>query len=100
MTRRFWLPANALFLSFLMAMAGSVSQDAMAGIVALSQTTGPSIAQEEGSAKIRSGADFAPHPQRSVTARYWVRGIVLLVIILLLLWLVYQTFTGWKPMIS
>lgn len=100
MTRRFWVPATALFLSSVMAMIGSVSQDAMAGIVVLSQAPGAFIVQEEGPAKIRSAADFAPHPQREGSARYWIRGIVLLLIILLLLWLIYRTFTGWKPMIS
>jgi hypothetical protein len=29
-----------------------------------------------------------------------MRVIVLLLLILLILWLVYRTFTGWKPMIS
>jgi len=77
-----------------MAMAGSVPQDAMAGIVALSRSTGASIVQEEGPAKIRSAGDVAPHPQRNVSARYWMRGIVLLLIILLMLWLIYRTFTG------
>jgi len=100
MTRRFWVPATALVLSSIMAMAGSVSQDAMAGIVALSQSTGASIVGGEGTAKIRSAADSAPHPQRNVSARYWMRGIVLLLIILLMLWLIYRTFKGWKPMIS
>ena len=100
MTRRLWIPATALVLSSIMAMAGSVSQDAMAGIVALSQSTGASIVQGEGPAKIRAAADSAPHPQRNVSARYWMRGIVLLLIILLILWLIYRTFKGWKPMIS
>ncbi len=100
MTRRFRVSATALFLSSIMAMIGSVSQDAMAGIVALSQSTGASIVQEEGPAKIRSAAGFAPHPQRNVSSRYWMRGIVLLLLILLMLWLIYRTFTGWKPMIS
>ena len=100
MTRRFGVPATALFLSSIMAMTGSVSQDAMAGIVVLSQATGASIVQEEGPANIRSSANFAPHPQRKVPTRYWIRGIVLLLIILLILWLIYRTFTGWKPMIS
>jgi len=100
MTRRFRVPAIALFLSFIMAMVGSVPKDAMAGIVALSQSTGASIAREEGPAKIRSAADVAPHPQRNVSARYWMRGIVLLLLILLMLWLIYRTFTGWKPMIA
>jgi len=99
MTRRPWVPATALFLSSVMAMAGFVSQDAMAGIVALSQSTGAPVVQGEGPAKIRSAADVAPHPQRNVSARYWMRGIVLLLIILLVLWLIYRTFTGWKPMI-
>jgi len=83
-----------------MAMAGSVSQDAMAGIVVLSQSTGAPIVREEVPAKIRSAGDSAPHPQRNVSARYWMRGIVLLLVILLVLWLIYRTFTGWKPMIS
>ena len=100
MTRRLWIPATALVLSTVMAMAGSVSQDAMAGIVALSQSTGASIVQGEGPAKIRAAADVASHPKRNVSARYWIRGIVLLLIILLMLWLIYRTFTGWKPMIS
>ena len=100
MTRRFWVPVTALFLSSIMAMVGFVSQDAMVGIVALSESTGASIVQEEGPTMIRSAADFAPHPQRNVSARYWMRGIVLLLIILLMLWLIYRTFTGWKPMIS
>ena len=100
MTRRFWVPATALFLSSIMAMIGSVSQDAMAGIVVLSQATDASTVQEEGPAKIRSAADSAPHPQRKVSTRYWIRGIVLLLIILLMLWLIYRIFTGWKPMIS
>lgn len=102
MTRRFWVPATALFLSSIMAMVGFVSQDAMAGIVALSQSIGASIVQEEGPAKVRCATNFTPHPQRNVSARsrYWMRGIVLLLIILLMLWLIYRTFTGWKPMIS
>ena len=100
MARRSWVLATALFLSSIMAMAGSVSQDAMAGIVALSASAGASIVQEEGPATIRPAADFAPHPQRDVFTRYWMRGIVLLLIILLILWLIYRTFTGWKPMIS
>jgi len=86
MTRRLRIPAIALFLSFVMAAIGSVPRDAMAGIVALSQSTGDSTAQ--------------PHPQRDGSARYRIPGIMLLLIILLVLWLIYRTFTGWKPMIS
>ena len=100
MTRKFWIPATALFLSSIMAMVGFVSQDAMGEIVALSESPGASIVQEEGPAMIRSESDFAPHLQRNVYARYWMRGIVLLLIILIILWLIYRTFTGWKPMIS
>ncbi len=100
MTRRFRIPTIALFLSSIMAMTGSVSQDAMAGIVALSHATGASIVHEESPAKIRSSADLTPHPQRKVPTRYSIRGIVLLLILLLMLWLIYRTFTGWKPMIS
>jgi len=100
MTRRFWIPATALLLSSIMATIGSVSRDAMAGIVVLSQVPGTSNVQEKGPAQIFPAADFASHPQRNVSARYWIRGIVLLLIILLVVWLIYRTFTGWKPMIS
>ena len=100
MTRGFRVPAIALYLASITAMTGSVSQDAMAGIVVLSQSTGASAFQEEGNAKTGSAADFASHPQRDDSARYWMRGIVLLLIILLMLWLIYRTFTGWKPMIA
>jgi len=100
MTRGFRVPAIALYLASIMAMTGSVSQDAMAGIVVLSQSTGASAFQGEGNAKTGSAADFASHPQRDGSARYWMRGIVLLLLVLLILWLIYRTFTGWKPMIS
>ena len=100
MTRRFRVPAIALFLASILAMTGSVSQDAMAGIAVLSQSTCASAFQEEGPAKTGPAAGFASHPQRNVSARYWMRGIVLLLLILLILWLIYRTFTGWKPMIS
>lgn len=100
MTRRFRIPATALFLSAIMAMAGAVPHDAMAGIAALSQSTGASIVREEGPLEIRPGAGIAPHPQRDISARYWTRGIVLLIVILLILWLIYRSYTGWKPMIS
>jgi hypothetical protein len=84
--RRFRVPATALFLSFIMAMVGSVPHDAMAGIVALSLSSDASIVH--------------PHPQRDVSTRYPIPGILLLLIILLVLWLVYRTYKGWKPMIS
>jgi len=100
MTRGFWIPATAFLLSSILAMTGSVSQDAMAGIVLMSQVPGASIVQGEGPAKTRSAENVAPHPQRGVSARNWTRGIVLLLIILLILWLIYRTFTGWKPMNS
>ena len=100
MTRRFRVPAIALFLASIMAMTGSVSQDAMAGIVVLSQSKGASAVREEGPATTGSAAEFASHPLRNVSARYWMRGIVLLLLVLLILWLIYRTFTGWKPMIS
>jgi hypothetical protein len=100
MTRGVRVPAIALILSSVMAMTGSVPHDAMAGIVALSQPAGASVFQEEGPAEVRSGADVAPHPHRDVAARYWMRGIVLVLILLLILWLIYRTFTGWKPMIA
>ena len=100
MTRRFRVPAIALFLASIMAMTGSVSQDAMAGIVVLSQSKGASAVREEGPATTGSAAEIASHPLRNVSARYWMRGIVLLLLVLLILWLIYRTFTGWKPMIS
>jgi hypothetical protein len=100
MTRRIWVPATALFLSSVMAAVGSVSQEAVAGIAALYLSTGASIAPDGGPAKILSEPVLKPHPTRDVSARYWMRGIVLLIILFLILWLIYRTFTGWKPMIQ
>jgi hypothetical protein len=100
MTRRFWVPATALLLSSILVMTGSVSHDAMAGIVVLSQSPGASIVEWEGPAKMGPAEEFETHSHRDVSSRYWMRGIVLLLLILLLLWLIYWTFTGWKPMIS
>jgi len=75
----------------------------MAGIVAAVAIHG-ALPSSRGKAPRRSGhaADVAPHPQRNVSAPvYWIRGIVLLLIILLMLWLIYRTFTGMEaPMIS
>jgi len=100
MTRRFWIPATALLLSSVLVMTGSVSHDAMAGIVVLSQFSGASIVGGESPAMMGPAPDVETHPQRDVSSRYWMRGIVLLLLILLILWLIYRTFTGWKPMIS
>jgi hypothetical protein len=100
MKRRMWVPATALFLSSVMAAVGSFSQEAVAGIAALSLSTGASIVPDGGPGKIRYGPVFDPHPTRDVSARYWMRGIVLLILILLILWLIYRTFTGWKPLLQ
>ncbi len=100
MTRRFWIPATALCLSAVMAMTGSVSRDAVAGIVAVSHATAASVVGEEGQARLRSVPEIAPRPPWNDSARYRMRVIVLLIVILLVLWLIYRTFTGWKPMIS
>jgi len=102
MTRRFWVPATALLLSSILVMTGSISHDAMAGIFVLSQSSGSSIVEGEGPATMKMGPaeEFETHSQRDVSSRYWMRGIVLLILILLILWLIYRTFTGWKPMIS
>ena len=100
MTRRFWIPATALWIASVMAVSGFVSRDAMAGIVFAEQSGGGATGTEEGPAGIRNAADGGLNPAKYVSARSWTRVIVLLVIILLILWLIYRTFTGWKPMIS
>jgi hypothetical protein len=100
MTRKFWVLPTALLLSSILMMTGSVSHDAMAGIVVLSQSSGASIGEGEGPARMGPAADVETDSQRDVSSRYWMRGIVLLLLILLILWLIYRTFTGWKPMIS
>jgi hypothetical protein len=100
MKRRFWVPATALCLSCLMGMLGSVSRDAMGGVILLSRSRAAPAVQLEGPAEYRSFTGLAPHPQRDVSVRYWMRGIVLLLIILLIVWLIYRAFNGWKPMIS
>ena len=95
-----WVPATALALSSVMAMTGSVPRDAMAGIVTLTRFAGDPTGLGEGPAKFRSAADAESGPQREVSARYWGRAIVLLIIILLVLWLIYRTFAGWKFLIG
>jgi hypothetical protein len=98
MTRRIWVTATALTLSFILGMTGCVSRDAVAGIVALSRSAEDSIVSEGGKETIRSGNGISTHAARDASARYWMRGIVLLIIVLFILWLLYRTFTGWKPM--
>ena len=44
--------------------------------------------------------DASPYLHEAVSARYPMWAILLLVILLLLVWLIYHTWTGWKPLIS
>jgi uncharacterized membrane protein len=76
MVRKFWIPATALCLAVVMAVIGSLPREALAA------------------AGVQSG------PLGDLSGRYWTRGIVLLIIIVLLIWLIYRSFTGWRPMIS
>jgi hypothetical protein len=100
MIRRFWIPATALCLAFVMAVIGSISRDAMAAIIASMPAQGMPTVQGDGPPKILPAAGEEPDTQRNLSGRYWTRGIVLLIIIVLLIWLIYRSFTGWRPMIS
>jgi type VI protein secretion system component VasF len=98
-TRRSWVAATALCLAVVTAAIGPVPQDAIAGILAMSRASGSSLAQEAGPATFRATMDGSQTFHEIVSARYPMWMIMLLAILLLLLWLIYQTWTGWKALI-
>ncbi len=55
--------------------------------------------RDPGPVAFRATVDAARFRQEAVSARYPTWMIVLLAIILLLIWLIYRTGTGWKPLI-
>jgi len=97
-TRRSWVAATALFLSVVTAAIGSVPNDAIAGIPSMGQTSGLP-GQEDGPAMSRATADSAQILQEVASARYPMWMIMLIVILLVLIWLIYRTLTGWNPLI-
>jgi hypothetical protein len=98
-TRRSWVAATALCLAVVTAATGSVPQDAIAGILATARVSGASRAQESGPVTFRATVDAARLLQEDVSARVPMWMTLLLVIILLLVWLIYHTWAGWKPLI-
>lgn len=99
MTRRSWVAATALCLAVVTAATGSVPHDAIAGILAATRVSGASRAHESGPMTLRATVDSAWLLQEGVSARVPMWMILLLVIILLLVWLIYHTWAGWKPLI-
>lgn len=100
MIRRSWIPATAICLAVVMAVIGFISRDAMAAIIASMPAQGVPTVQGDGPPKILPAAGEEPDTPRNLSGRYWTRGIVLLLIIVVLIWLIYRFFTGWRPMIS
>jgi hypothetical protein len=100
MIRRSWIFATALCLAVVMAVLGSVSRDAMSAIISSIPAHGVPTVQGEGPPKILTAAGEEPDTPRNRSRRYWTRGIVLLVVIVLLIWLIYRSLKGWRPMIS
>ncbi|MGZ8473983.1 MAG: hypothetical protein ACXWWY_10860 [Candidatus Deferrimicrobiaceae bacterium] len=100
MAQRSWVAATALCLAVVTAVTGPFPRDVSAGILALSCTSGRIPARESGSVTMRATEDASPFLHGAVSARYPTWVILLLVILLLLLWLIYLTWTGWKPLIS
>jgi len=97
-SRRSWVAATALCLAVVTAATGSVPQDAIAGILATARVSWASRAQESGPVTLRATVDAPRLLQEDVSARVPMWMILLLVIILLLVWLIYHTWTGWKPL--
>lgn len=100
MIRRSWIPATAFSLAVVMAVIGSISRDAIAEKIASMPEHGVPTVQGDGPPKILPAASEDPDTPRNLSGRYWTRGIVLLVIIVVILWLIYRSFTGWRPMVS
>jgi hypothetical protein len=98
-TRRSWVAATALCLAVVTVATGSVPQDAIAGIHATERVSGASRAQESGPVTFRATVDAARLLQEDVSVRVPRWMILLLAIILLLVWLIYHTWAGWKPLI-
>lgn len=98
MTRRSWVAATALCLAVVTAATGSVPQDAVAGILATTRVSGTRVL-ESGPVTSRATVDAARLFQEDVSARVPTWVILLLAIILLLVWLIFHTWAGWKPLI-
>lgn len=100
MGQRSWVAATALCLAVVTAATGPVPRDASAGILAVSCASGRMPNGGTGSVTLTATVDASPYLQGAVSARYPMWAILLLVILLLLVWLIYHTWTGWKPLIA
>ena len=100
MSRRLWRSALAVWIASVMAVAGSVPRDAAAALASASKPArGAGVAQES-PAGLRTGTEVKARHATLDSARVPTRVIILLIAILIILWLIYRSFTGWKPMIS
>jgi hypothetical protein len=98
--RRSWIQATALCLAVVMSVLGSISRDAMSAIISSMPAQGAPTVQGEGPPKILAEEGEEPDTPRNQSRRYWMRGIVLLIIIVLIIWLIYRSLKGWRPLIS
>jgi len=98
--RRSWIRATAFFLAVVMSVLGSISLDAMSAIIPSMPVQGAPTFQGEGPPKILAEAGEEPDTSRNPSRRYWTRGIVLLLIIVLIIWLIYRSLKGWMPLMS
>jgi hypothetical protein len=100
MIRRAWIPATALSLAVVMTVLGSSSRDAMSAILSSIPARGVPAMQGEGAPKFLPAADGEPDTPGIRSRRYRTRIIVLVIIIVLIIWLIYRSLKGWRPMIS
>jgi hypothetical protein len=90
------MAATALLLAVVTAATGPAPRDAIAGILAVARISGSARAEEAGTATIRAAVDAARSLQEALSARVPTWMILLLAILLLLIWLIYHAWNGWK----
>lgn len=83
-----------------MAVLASGSRDAMSAILSSMPAKGASAVQGEGAPRFLPAADGEPDTPGIRSRRYRTRIIVLVIIIVLIIWLIYRSLKGWRPMIS
>ncbi|MGE5247844.1 MAG: hypothetical protein ACM3L8_05815 [Verrucomicrobiota bacterium] len=100
MKRRFWFPETALCLACLMAVIGAVPRGAAAEIAFAGRPATYAGAAQGSPGWLRAAAADDVHPGTGKRVRVPTWIIVVVATVVAILWLVYRTFAGWKPMIS
>ncbi len=100
MKRRFWFPAAAVSLACLMAVIGALPRGAAAGISFADGQAARYAGAVPGSTGWfgAAAADVGPATGKRVRVPTWI--LVVVAIVVAILWLIYRTLAGWKPMIS